>query len=85
MPTRLFWIYAKALPILHARESIHHINELSIAFGSMDKEQSQNFIADLEQMSQRKARPASVPLGRPQSMEGMHRLLGMSSTKTKIA
>jgi hypothetical protein len=84
MPTRLFWIYAKALPILHARESIHHINELSIAFGSMDKEQSQNFIADLEQMSQRKARPAEVPLGRPKSTEEMHRLLSMSSSSIKI-
>jgi hypothetical protein len=79
---RLFWAYVRMMPVLHARESIHSINESIYAQGYMDKDKAEAFISDLERLAARahEREGRAEQIARPQSMEEMMVLLGQSST-----
>jgi hypothetical protein len=75
---RLFWIYAKAMPVLHARESIHRINEYAAGAGTLEKESADNFIADLTRIASGDARAPEPVLPRPKSMAEVAHLAATS-------
>jgi hypothetical protein len=66
------------MPVLHARESIHRINEIAAGNGLMDKGAADSFIADLNHLASGSAKPVEPVMKRPKSMEQMQQLLGAS-------
>lgn len=64
--------------VLHARESIHHINELAAAFGTMTKEDRMSFTSELNRLAARD----EPPMERPKSMAEFATQMG---GMTKIA
>lgn len=71
LPSWLFWTAVKMMPVLHARESVHRINEMMYAQGNMKKEHGSAFIDDLQRiaaMAWEDRQPRTV---RPASMQQM--------------
>jgi hypothetical protein len=84
LPGWLFWVYARMMPVIHARESIHRINEMIYAAGNMKEESGRAFIGDLQRIAARAYEGSSAVAERPRSMEDMQRMLSLSGSNTGI-
>lgn len=51
MPAKKFWAYVRMMPVLQARKSIQTINEISLAFGSMEKDKTSEYLFNLQKQS----------------------------------